>query len=235
MTGGVLDTAAKGQSGRLPGRLTLGSATGSAVELFPEDVRVSGVPGGLARHVGHNPPECMPVAVDRDDDARFRVADVPDRSVAVLNGRPVVPQHVASGTAGGDGHAVFPAGVPRGSGEVVAEPIPLRLGQVLDETKDAGAAVDQDAAQLLIGQPVGFLQRAVPGERQERQGCVELARVDAWYGLSLSLRHAATVAPATSSDPTICTAIAALAVFTVGTQAPPQAKQTGLVHNPQTK
>src|SRR5215207_9413051 len=95
--------------------------------------------------------------------------------------------------AGGDGHAIFPAGVPRGSGEVVAEPIPLRLGQVLDETKDAGAAVDQYAAQLLLGQPVDLLQHAVPGERQEREGRVELARVDAWYGLSLGLRQAATV------------------------------------------
>jgi len=76
---------------------------------------------------------------------------------------------------------------------VVAEPIPLRLGQVLDETKDGGAAVDQDPAQLLIRQPVGLLQHTVPGERQERQGRVELARVDAWHRLPLGLRHAATV------------------------------------------
>ncbi len=41
------------------------SAAGGAVELFAEDVRVSGVPGGLARHVGHDPPERVPVTVDR--------------------------------------------------------------------------------------------------------------------------------------------------------------------------
>jgi hypothetical protein len=154
---------------------------------------VSGVPRGLARHVGHDPPKRVPVAVDRDDETRFRVADGTDRAVAVLDCRPVVPQHVGRGAVGGDGHAVFPVGVPCGPDEVVAEPIPLRLGQVLDETKDGGAAVDQDAAQLLIRQPVGLLQHAVPGERQERQGRVELARVDAWHGLPLGLRHAATV------------------------------------------
>jgi hypothetical protein len=68
-----------------------GSATGGAVELFPEDVRVSGVPCGLARHVGHDPPERVPVPVHRDDEARFRIADITDRTVAVLDGRPTVP------------------------------------------------------------------------------------------------------------------------------------------------
>lgn len=62
-----------------------GSATGSAVELLPEDVRVSGVPRGLARHVGHDPPERVPVAVDRDGETRFRVAGGTDRAVAVLD------------------------------------------------------------------------------------------------------------------------------------------------------
>ena len=103
---------------------------------------MSGMPGGLARHVGHDPPERVPVAVDRDDEARFWVADVTDRAVAVLDCRPVVPQHVGRGAVGGDSHAVFPVGVPCGPGEVVAEPISLRLSQVLDETKDGGAAVD---------------------------------------------------------------------------------------------
>ena len=48
-------------------------------------------------------------------------------------------------------------------------------------------------AQLLLRQPAGLLQHAVPGERQERQGRDELARVDAWHGLPLGLRHAATL------------------------------------------
>jgi hypothetical protein len=33
----------------------------------------------------------------------------------------------------------------------------------------------------------------VPGERQERQGRVEFARVHAWHGLPPGLRHAVTV------------------------------------------
>ena len=37
-----------------------------AVELFPEDVGMPGVPGGLAGHVGDDPPQRMPVAVGRD-------------------------------------------------------------------------------------------------------------------------------------------------------------------------
>jgi hypothetical protein len=82
---------------------------------------------------------------------------------------------------------------PRRPEKVVAEPVPFRLGQVLDETQDGGAAVHEDPAQLLVGEPVGLLQHAVPGERQERQGRVEFARVDAWHRLALGLRHAATV------------------------------------------
>ena len=85
--------------------------------------------------------------------------------------------------------------VPGAAGEVVAEPGPLRLGQVLDETEDGRAAADQDAAQLLAGQPVGLLQHAVPGEREERQGGAELARVLPWHWLPLRLRHGVTVNP----------------------------------------
>ena len=96
----VLTGADPGSGRRVEGREAIvcerRSATGSAVELFPEDVRVSGVPGGLARHVGHDPPERVPVAVDRDDEARFRVAGGTDRAVAVLDRRPVVPQHVGA-------------------------------------------------------------------------------------------------------------------------------------------
>jgi hypothetical protein len=76
---------------------------------------------------------------------------------------------------------------------VIAEPVPLYLGQVLDQAKNGGATAGQDAAQLFIRQPIGLLQHAVPGERQERQGRVELARVDARHGLPLGLRHAATL------------------------------------------
>jgi hypothetical protein len=63
------------------------SATGGAVELFAEDVGVPGVPGGLARHVGHDRPQRVPVAVDRDGEERVRIADGTDRAVAVLPSR----------------------------------------------------------------------------------------------------------------------------------------------------
>ena len=46
--------------------------------------------------------------------------------------------------------AQFPAGVPGGPGEVVAEPVPLRLGQVLDQAKDGGATAGQNAAPLIF-------------------------------------------------------------------------------------
>src|SRR5438034_3459036 len=103
-----------------PGRLTPGSAARSAVELLPEDVRVSGVPRGLARHVGHDPPERVPVAVDRDDETRFRIADGTDRAVAVLDCCPVVPQHVGRSAVGGYGHAALLVDIPGSSDEVVA-------------------------------------------------------------------------------------------------------------------
>jgi len=45
---------------------------------------VPGVPGSLAGHMGQNPPQGVPVAVDRDGEAGVRVADGPDRTVAVL-------------------------------------------------------------------------------------------------------------------------------------------------------
>ena len=151
------------------------------------------MPGGLAGHVGDDPPQRVPLAVDRDGETRFWVAGGADRPVAVLDGRLVTGQHVGCGAVGGDGHAVLRAGVQGGPGEVVAEPVSLRLGQVLDETKDGGAAADQDAAQLVIRQPAGLLQHAVPGEGQERQGGVEFAGVDARHGLPLGLCHAVTV------------------------------------------
>ena len=133
---------------------------------------MSGVPRGLAGHVSHDPPQRVPVAVDWDGETRFRVAGGTDRAVAVLDGRLVAGQHVGRGTVGEDSHAVFLAGVSGGPGEVVAEPVPLRLGQVLDQAKDRGAAVDQDAAQLLIRQPVGLLQHAVPGANDKNARAV---------------------------------------------------------------
>src|SRR4029077_2017124 len=95
-------------SGGRPGRLMSDSATGRGLELLPEDVCVSRVPRGLARHWGHDPPERVPVAVDRDGDTRCRVAGGADRAVAVLGCRPVVLQHVGRGAAGRYGHAPFP-------------------------------------------------------------------------------------------------------------------------------
>jgi len=50
--------------------------------LFPQDVGVSGVPGGLAGHVSDDPPQRVPVAVHRDGETRLRVASGADRPVA---------------------------------------------------------------------------------------------------------------------------------------------------------
>ena len=74
---------------------------------------MSGVPRGLARHVGHDPPERVPVAVDRDNETRLRVADGTDRAVAVLDCRPVVGQHVGRGAAGGGRPCRIPGRRPR--------------------------------------------------------------------------------------------------------------------------
>ena len=46
---------------------------------------MSGVPRGLARHVGHDPPERVPVAVDRNGETCFWVAHGADRAIAVLD------------------------------------------------------------------------------------------------------------------------------------------------------
>jgi hypothetical protein len=75
---------------------------------------------------------------------------------------------------------VFPIDVPGGPDKVVAEPIPLRLGQVLDQAKDGGAPVGQDAAQLFIRQPAG---------REARRAARSIVGVlltlgNAWLGAS---------------------------------------------------
>jgi hypothetical protein len=99
--------------------------------------------------------------------------------------------------AGGDSHAMFAIGVPSGPDKVVAEPAPLRLDQVLDQLQGRSATVDHDPAQLLVGEPVGLLQHAVPRERQERQSCVELTCLDPRHRLSLRFQHLITIIPAT--------------------------------------
>jgi len=76
------------------------SATGGPVELFPQDVCVPGMPGRLARHVGHDPAERVPVALDRDGQTRFWIADVTDRAIALLDRLLVVQQHVGHGPTG---------------------------------------------------------------------------------------------------------------------------------------
>src|SRR6185437_14198363 len=77
-----------------PARKWPASAAGGPVDLLPDDVRVTGVPGGLAGHVGQHPAQRVPVAVDRDDEARFWVAGGPDGAVAVLYRGPVIQEDV---------------------------------------------------------------------------------------------------------------------------------------------
>ena len=85
-----------------PARKWPASAAGGAVDLFPDDVRVTGVPGGLAGHVGQHRAQCVPVALDRDDEARLGVAGGQDGAVAVLLWRP--------GSPGGRRRRLRPAG-----------------------------------------------------------------------------------------------------------------------------
>jgi hypothetical protein len=112
---------------------------------------MSGVAGGLARHMSHNPPERMTVALDRNRNARFRVADRLNGAITLVHSRLVVPQHIGYRAIGWDRHATFPVSVECGADKVIAEPIPLSLSQVLDETNDGGTAADERAPQLLIG------------------------------------------------------------------------------------
>ena len=118
------------------------SAAGGAVELLSQDVCVSSVPGGLTRHVGHDPPQRVTVTVDRDCETRVRVTDGMRRTVAVADRHAIIAQHIAGGAVGRHGHAVLSVRVPRGPDEVVAKPEPFRLSQVLDETQNGRAAVD---------------------------------------------------------------------------------------------
>ena len=88
-----------------------------------------GVPRGLAGHVGHDPPQSVPVAIDRDGETRFRSpAARIMRSLSAIAAR-YPASTSATARAGEDGHALFVAGVPGGPGEMVAEPVPLRLGR----------------------------------------------------------------------------------------------------------
>ena len=114
------------------------------------------MPGGLAGHVGHDPPQRVPVAVDRDGEARVRVADGTDRAVAVLDRRPVAPQHIGCGTVGGDGHVVLPVRVPAAPMRWWPNQYRSASARVLDQPQDGGATVDQDAAQLPVGHPSAF-------------------------------------------------------------------------------
>jgi len=112
------------------------SATGGAVELFPQDVCVPGMPGGLARHMGHDPAERVPVALDRDGDTCFWIAQVMDRAIALRDRLLVILHHVGHDATGRNRHAIFGFSVQCGADEVVAEPVPLRLRQVLYQTDD---------------------------------------------------------------------------------------------------
>src|SRR5262245_8909971 len=153
---------------------------------------MSGVACRLTGHVGQNPPQRVLIALDRDNDPRLGICCRVDGAIAVLDGGPVVPQYICGIPVGRHRHAQL-AIVVRDTGEVMTEPVALRLGQVLNETQDGRTAVDQDAAQLFVREPIGLLQYAVSREREERHCRVELSRIDARYWLPLRLRHAVTV------------------------------------------
>jgi len=154
---------------------------------------VSGVPRGLARHVGDDPPERVPVAVDRG--RRKRASGSPaarDRGGRCPGWPPGSrPARRPGARAGGDGHAAFPGGVPggprRGGGpnqyrSVSARcwtrprtevPLPVRMRR----------SCSSDS-------PPAFFRHAVPGEREERQGPHRGSpESNARHGLPLSLSH----------------------------------------------
>ena len=60
---------------------------------------MSGVPVGLARHMGHQPPERVPITLDRNDESGRRIADVANRSIAGGNGDAIRLKHVGSCSA----------------------------------------------------------------------------------------------------------------------------------------
>lgn len=123
-----------------------------------------GVSGRFPGHVRDHPPEGTPLTVDRTGHERGWIADRANGSVAVIDRRAVVPQHFRCAPFSGDDHAEVAVRLRYGLGEVMAEPIPLANGQVLNQAQDRDAAVNQDAAQLLLGQPVGLLHHALPSE-----------------------------------------------------------------------
>ena len=61
---------------------------------------MSGVAGGLACHMGHNPPERMAFALDRYRDMRFRVGDRSNGAITFVHRRLVVLQHIGYGAVG---------------------------------------------------------------------------------------------------------------------------------------
>ena len=145
-----------------------------ALKIPPAPERRNGVPRGLARHVGDDPPQRVPVAVDRDGETRVRVAGGADRAVAVLDGRLVVPQHAGCGAAGGDGHAVFPGGVPgryrRRKSTSAEDRSPGQILCTSSGTSQALSAAGYGLTQTLAAAPQWSPAGKTPGPRLPTRG-----------------------------------------------------------------
>ena len=87
----------------------------------------------------------------------------------------------------------IPGRRPRRPGQVVAEPEPLRLGQVLDQTKDGGAAVDRTRRSCSSDSPSAFFSTQCRANDRNARAVSSSPESNAWHGLPLDLRHTATV------------------------------------------
>ena len=108
---------------------------GIVVELLAKDVRVTGVAGRLAGHVGHHPPHAEVFAVDRLPYRRVEVAHGGQDHVARRCGGAVGRENFRNVAFGWDPHAEVDVRGRRVAGDVVAEPVPLPVAEVLYQSQ----------------------------------------------------------------------------------------------------
>ena len=113
-------------------------APGRPIDLFPQYVGMAGMPGSLAGHVGNNPPNRVERALNRYRDRRSEVTGRADRGVAGRDHRVIVSQDLLSTATGWDIHADVAGIIGFPAGNVIAEPVPLGEGQVVDQPEQRG-------------------------------------------------------------------------------------------------
>jgi hypothetical protein len=116
------------------------------------------------------------LAVDQPGEVRLRVPDGANRGVTGGDRGPLVVEHFCGGSPPRHPHPRAGNAHVRGPGEVVPEPVPLGLGQMLDQAEQVSAGGDEHAPKLLVIQPFGLPQDRLTVEVQERERGVQLAR-----------------------------------------------------------